>query len=180
MDRQITYKWRWLAGGLVSVFLVLFVFVVLPYASVVYEKAVLLGAQQEQISFMSNWQQRLARLEDRQQSLNEGMKAMVINLAEQEEFSKVVETFFSHSQQSGVTIVQIQPVTEDQNPPYMTRRLRLELQGGYHGIARFINKLEQGNYLVTTESVSLRAGAGTGEQLSGELELQVTLLGGTP
>lgn len=180
MARQMKYKWRWVARLLLAVFLTVFVFGLLPYASVVFEKATLLSEQREQISFMSNWQERLASLEDRQQSLNEGMEAMVINLAEREEFSKVVETFFSYSEESGVAIARIQPVTEKENPPYITRGLRLELAGSYHGIARFINKLEQGSYLVTTESVSLNAGSGAGEQLSGELELQVTLLGGTP
>ncbi|MAO63608.1 MAG: hypothetical protein CL666_01275 [Balneola sp.] len=180
MIRSIEHIWRWLAGIITVVFLVLFGFVLLPYASVVYEKAMLLSEQKEQISFMSNWQERLSNLEARQERLNTDIQSMVINLAGQEEFSKVVETFFKYSNTSVINIKRIQPVAESETEEFVTRQLRLELEGNYHGIARFVNKLEQGSYLVTTKAITLKAGSTTSsELLLGSLELEVTLMGDT-
>ncbi|WP_020404508.1 type 4a pilus biogenesis protein PilO [Gracilimonas tropica] len=177
MVQNIKYRWRWLAGILAGVFLVLFGFVLLPYASVVYKKATLLGEQKEQISFMSNWQERLAILEERQNRLDTGMQQMVINLAKQEEFSKVIETFFEYAESSVIDIKRIQPVSESVGDEYMTRQLRLKVEGNYHGIARFVNKLEQGSYLVTTKTIALETNSESNELISGAVELEVTLLG---
>ena len=178
MTDQIEHFWKWFAGIIMALFLLVFGFVLLPYASVVYEKAMLLGEQREQIAFMSNWQERLTRLDNRQEALNESMGAMTLNLAEQEEFSDVIKTFFDDAQSSYVTIARIQPLEETETQKYMKRELRLEVNGGYHGIAQFINSLEQGTYLVTTNSVSLSVNAEEQNLLTGIIDIEVTLMGG--
>lgn len=176
MENLANHIWRLVGAGLLLLFLTVFFFFLLPYASVVYEKFNLLNEQQEQISFMGNWQERLAMLENRHEELQTGLESMVINLAEEEEFSKVVENLFDYSQSSGISIKRIQPISENEQQEYIVRQIQTDLEGDYHNIAGFINKLEQGSYLVVTKSVDMRKQDGTEDQLTASLVLEITLL----
>ena len=176
MENFTNHIWRFGAAGLLLLFLTVFCFFLLPYASVVYEKFTLLNEQQEKISFMGNWQERLVILENRHEELQTGMESMVINLAEEEEFSKVVENLFEYSESSGIRIKRIQPISEKEQQEYIVRQIQLNLEGGYHSIARFINKLEQGSFLMVTKSVEMKQLNGSENQLATSLALEVTLL----
>jgi Tfp pilus assembly protein PilO len=176
MENLANHIWRVVVTGLLLLFLTVFFFILLPYVSVVYEKFTLLNEQQEQISFMGNWQERVVKLENRHEELQTGMESMLINLAEEEEFSKVVENLFEYSESSGISIKRIQPISENEQQEFIVRQIQLDLEGGYHSIAGFINKLEQGSFLMVTKSVEMNQINVSEDQLATSLALEVTLL----
>lgn len=178
MENLSEYRWKLVGGGVLLTFIAVLYFFILPYATLVYEKMITLNDQKEQISFMANWQERLASLEEKQAELQDGMESMVINLAGEKEFSKIVEKIFEYAQSSYVDVRRIEPGIKNEQQEYIIRPVRLEIQGGYHSIARFINNVEQGDYLIVITSVSMtkETGSGSSDILNAVLSLEITLL----
>ena len=168
--------WKILAGLALSVFLSVVSLLLLPYVVNVYEKYSVLKSQNEQIEYMGNWREQLTDIESKQKQLKEGIDKMYVSLSEEGEFSTVIKQVFDEANSSYVSINKIQPVSEENDGLYQKKTGLLEVQGSYHSLARFINKLEQSGLMIEVQDLEFSGSEKPPGILEGTVNIEITLL----
>lgn len=155
MKTTHVYSWKIISGFLFLLFIGMLVFGLLPFVVDVYEKQKVLSFQNEQIELMGNWKTQLSELEDKQKILEDRLSKMVVELVEEDEFSRIVEQLFSEARTSFVSIKRIQPGSGDINGEYQSREISVEVSGSYHSIARFVNRVEQNGFMIEVRNLDI-------------------------
>ncbi|MEO1023307.1 MAG: type 4a pilus biogenesis protein PilO [Bacteroidota bacterium] len=171
-----TLSGKWIAAGECILFLVLGIGIVLPYGAQLLEKYQLNKLQAEQIQFMSNWRERLDTLEVTNTRYEEGIRQMVVQIPARQDFSRVIEELFSVSKTHDIKINAIVPQPVVVEHDFLKKPVQLAISGSYFDVATFINKLEQGEFLIHVVEVELEADERT-RILKGELVLHVLMKG---
>lgn len=178
MESKNLYTWKIVAGTSLAGFLGITIFALLPHLVEVYEKYSVLSTQNEQIEVMGNWKEQLSDLEEKQSILDEGISKMYVDLAYENEFSKIVEQTLSDAKESVVSIAVIQPTGETIEDAYNRKRVSLEFSGSYHSVARFVNRLEQNGLVIEVQDLSVQKEQNLDTRLNGSLNLEITMLRG--
>lgn len=175
MSTPHVHSWKAVSGFLVVIFLCGLLFGLLPFVVDVYEKQKVLSSQNEQIELMGNWRTQLSELEENQGVLENRLSQMVVELIEEDEFSKIVEQLFSEARSSFVSIKRIQPGGAEANGEYQSKEISLEVSGSYHSIARFVNQVEQNGLMIEIRNLDIEK-PGQGNTLNGTINLEITML----
>ena len=170
--------WKLSAALAIVSFLGGLIFLFLPYSASVYEKYSVLSSQKEQIQMMSNWQDQLADIEQKQQLINDGIQEMVVDIANENELSKIIEQFYSIAGQTIVSVSKIQPLDIKRENGYLIRNMQVDAAGSYHSLARFVNQLERSGMLVEIQSIDLEPNDDNSTVLETSLLLEITLTAG--
>lgn len=169
------HSWKVASCFLVVVFIFALLSGLLPFVVDVYEKQKVLTSQNEQIELMGNWKTQLSELEEKQAVLENRLSQMVVELVEEDEFSKIVEGLFSEAKSSFVSIKRIQPGGNETNDEYQSKEVSLEVTGSYHSIARFINQVEQNGLMIEIRNLDIEK-PDQGNTLYGTVNLEITML----
>lgn len=176
MESKNLHTWKIVAGISLLGFFAITIFVLLPHLVEVYEKYSVLSTQNEQIQAMGNWKDQLKDLEGKQGVLDEGINIMYVDLAYENEFSKIVEQTLSDAKEAVVSIAMIQPTGETIEEAYNRKKVRLEFSGSYHSIAQFVNRLEQNGLVIEVQDLSVQKDGLIETRLNGSLNLEITML----
>lgn len=173
------YIQMWKAGSAVVLIgcIALIVYVVLPYVTGTLEKYQVYNSQKESLELVGDWSAQLERLEEKQVVLDESLNSMYIGLPKEQEFSTVIASLFSQARTSNVNIVKIEPSESQSLEGEMKKEFSLELQAEYHQLARFINRVEQGDYLINLQQMSIESNPQTGSVLEGRVIFELTMQG---
>jgi len=148
-------KWNWFAACIVTFFLMIFIFVLLPYASFIYEKYTLMQDQQERIKLASTSEASLEILSEQKEKIEKIIGKVYVNLPGQGEFSKVADQILQNAKKNTVIVEKMIPGEQVIKDKYVAHPIELELTGSYHQTAKFINALEQGDFMIKIQSVKL-------------------------
>lgn len=171
-----THIFKLLSTLLVVTFLGTLVFGLLPFVVNVYEKQKALTSQNDQIEFMGNWKEQLVELDSTQTILDGRIKTVYTELVSEGEFSTIIERLFEEAQSTSSSIKRIQPTGSVSNGEYVEKKITLDVNGSYHSIARFINKIEQSGIMIEVESFSIKESDSNPSILDGVVTIQVTVL----
>jgi Tfp pilus assembly protein PilO len=168
------HTWKVTSGLIVLLFIAVVLLILLPFVVHVYEKQKALSYQNEQIEFMGNWKEQLTELGRKQELLDERLRQMVVELAEEGEFSTIVEQLFLEARSAVLSIKKIQPIAEKESGEYTSKIVSLEVEGSYHSIARFINRVEQSGLMIEVHHFDIeQSDANT---LNGSITLEITMV----
>ncbi|MFV1883197.1 MAG: type 4a pilus biogenesis protein PilO [Balneola sp.] len=176
MSTGNVHIWKMVSALLVVLFLAATLFGLLPFVVTVFEKQQVLSSQNEQIELMGNWKVQLIDLEEKQEELEDRFSEMVVRLIDKDEFSTIIEQLFIEAGLSSVSIRRVQPGENKINQDYQSKEISLEILGLYHGIARFVNKVEQNGLMIEVKSLEINT-VDQSENLEGIIQLAVTLRG---
>ena len=176
MSTGNVHIWKMVSALLVVLFLAVTLFGLLPFVVTVFEKQQVLSSQNEQIELMGNWKVQLIDLEEKQEELEDRFSEMVVRLIDKDEFSTIIEQLFIEAGLSSVSIRRVQPGENKINQDYQSKEISLEILGSYHGIARFVNKVEQNGLMIEVKSLEINT-MDQSENLEGIILLEVTLRG---
>lgn len=166
-------KWKWLGLGVFVVFLGVFVFAVLPYASFTYEKYSLWQSQDNRIELATNSDARLQRLKEQKEILSERLGEMYVGLPKNNELSEVVDLIYREASKANIQIERMEPEEEGTVGTYASKSFRVSIKGQYHDVGRFVNAIEKGAYLIRMKEVALVQKDNT---LTGDLLIEPILL----
>lgn len=176
MNKRNVHIWKMCSGITVILFLILVIIGLLPYVVNVYEKQKALSGQKEQVEFMGDWKNQMEDLETKQRVLDERLGQMVVDLANDNEFSSIVEQLFEEARSTQVAIQRIKPTNDAIDGTYHSKEISLEITGGYHSIARFINQVEQHGLMIEVMNFDIEQSTSNEAQLIGTILLQITML----
>ena len=161
-------------------FVLVVIFVALPYLTTNYEMYQVWTGHKESIVYQGDWKSELADLEAKETKIEGALNTLYIGMPVQHELSKVVDELFKKANSNSVRVAKILPVEDEYENGYLQKHFELEISGRYHRIARFINALEQGKYLILVESLHLSEAKDQAGSLNGKLTLKITMIEHSP
>lgn len=164
---------RWVMTAVVStgVLIVLVWWVLLPRLSSAYRSFQDWQRQRERIQSAAEWESQLARLEDEKQRLQRRLDSLFVSLPEGDRMSVVLDVVQKHAERGGIELRQVRPRAKVTFDTYEELPLDVVLTGRYHSIARFVDRIEQSQYLMKVDEVALRSE----DMLSDTLQVQIRL-----
>lgn len=168
-------KWKIITVTVLVVFICVTVFILLPYGIRIVDKYALYNNQKAQISLIGNWQDRLFQYESTQAQVQSDIESMIMLLASEKESSLVIEDILSYARGSMVNIHKFQPIIENTDVNHIKRSLRLQITGEYNNTATFINKLEQGKYMIIIKKY-IGERTQYEKELASYIDIEITLL----
>lgn len=100
---------------------------------------------------------RLPELEREGAGLEQRLRALRRVFPRASEAAIVLREMQTLATQSALTVVAFTPLPAGSRPPYVTRRVRLELTGSFHELTAFIEAVASSPRLVTLTELSVRA-----------------------
>ncbi|WP_299535353.1 type 4a pilus biogenesis protein PilO [Ulvibacterium sp.] len=176
-NQQSIQIWKISSAAVLVGCIALVVYVVLPYISNTLEKYQIYSSQKESLELVGDWSEQLEGLEEKQKVLDESLTSMYIGLPKEQEFSTVIASLFSKARTSNVNIVKIEPSESQPHQGQLKKKFSLELQSEYHQLARFINRVEQGDYLINLQQMSISSNPQSGTVLESRVEFELTMQG---
>lgn len=174
-NEQNKYTWRLISGGVLLSCILLILVVVLPYVSSTLEKYQVYSSQKESLQLVGDWSEQLEQLNKKQIVLNESMESMYIGLPKEQEFSSVVASLFSIAQSSNISISKIKPSESVLVGNQLRKEFSLDIQAEYHNLARFINRIEQSDYLINLQEMRVENATENSPLLETEVSFEITM-----
>lgn len=179
MNEKINiYSWRVASVAVFIICLLLIIYVILPYVALTLEKYQVYSIQKESLELVGDWSDQLEELNEKQQMLNESMQTIYIGLPKEQKFSSVVSSLFTTAKSSNVSINRIEPSESISIGNQLKKEFSLELQSEYHNLARFINRIEQGEYLISLQRMSIESNPDMGLMLESTITFELTMQSG--
>ena len=168
-------KWRWIATGIVLLFVSVLVFVVLPYASFVYEKHALQQSQLTRIELATNSDERLNKLAENKKELNALVNQISVGLPENNELREVIDLVYKEAKRLDIRIDKMEPLEDGDIDTYVAKAFLVHISGTYHNVGKFVNAIEQGAFLIRMKEVALEKAS---DGLTGQITIEPILLKG--
>ncbi len=102
-----------------------------------------------------NWSEQLDSLNQKKQNILDQMGLLRTGLVSSTEIPNVLEYIFSVSKNSDIKVKKIEPISEELSDGYLSKKIKFELSGSYQNIGMFVNKIEQGPYLIFVRNFDL-------------------------
>ncbi|OAN61003.1 hypothetical protein A8B79_05875 [Balneola sp. EhC07] len=172
------YLWRVASIAVFTTCILLIIYVVLPYVALTLEKYQVYSIQKESLELVGDWGDQLEELNEKQHVLNASMQTIYVGLPKEQEFSSVVSSLFTTAKSSNVSISKIEPSESISIGNQLKKEFSLELRSEYHNLARFINRVEQGDYLINLQRMSIESNPAMGSMLESTITFELTMQNG--
>jgi type IV pilus assembly protein PilO len=169
-------KWRLAAAGCCLLMVYLFWGYLLPQFNQTIQLYSDLQDQKAKIASVKNWRTRLNRLNDQQQKFKDYLSKIFLNLPKNDQMSTIVNQVFKQAKSGSVKITQMKPEEQLQYDTYLEIPISLQVQGSYHEIGRFVNRIEHSGYLMKVGSVKITSGDQVNARLNARLAVRVIIL----
>ena len=179
MNRNISI-WKIASAAALAVFILALILVALPYIAINYEMHQVWIGHKESIAYQGDWKQEFSDLEAKEMKIKEALNTLYVGMPLQHELSKVIDELFKKANSNNIRVAKIQPVEDEYENGYLKKHFELEISGRYHSIARYINALEQGKYLILVESFNISKAKDQAGFLNGKLVLEITMIEHSP
>lgn len=179
MNRKISI-WKVTSLVVLVVFILGTTFMVLPYIATNYEMHQVWIGHKESIAYQGDWKQEFSDLEAKETKIKQALNTLYVGMPLQHELSKVIDELFKKANSNNIRVAKILPVEDEYENGYLRKHFELEISGRYHSIARYINALEQGRYLILVESFNLSKAKDQAGLLDGKLVLEITMIEQSP
>lgn len=169
---------RWKAAGLGIVLFVIFLGwgYIIPEIRETYQLYSSLQEQKAEIASVQNWQSRLNSLNQQQEKLEDYLSRMFLNLPENDQMSTIVDQVFKEAESGNVKITQMRPAESIEHDSYLEIPVFLQVQGSYHEIGQFVNRVERSKYLMKVEQVDIQSEDEQNSLLHSQIALKVIIL----
>lgn len=135
-----------------------------------------LKQKKEQVASVQNWESRLTYLQSQQDKLNKYLSRILHTLPENEEMSTIIDHIFSQAQETNVKIMQMKPGTSINEDSHSEIPISITVNGGYHALGMFVNKIESSEYLIEVRQLKVESPGSLSKQLKAKIMLNVILL----
>jgi len=158
--RQIAADLRqrpWIGGGLAAWVLaaLLILWVVVPRGTQAWGTYADWTHRTEQVERAADAGQRIQAIERETKRLGSGLDSLYVRVPRGDKISVVLDSMQTFAVQSGVTLYSIRPEPMRSGNVYAERPLALRLRGGFHPIARFVDRVERMAYLVSVDRLEI-------------------------
>ncbi len=158
--RQIAADLRqrpWIGGGLAAWVLaaVLILWVVVPRGTQAWDSYADWTRRTQQVERAAASGQRIQAIERETKRLSSGLDSLYVRVPRGDKISIVLDSMQTFAVQSGVTLYSIRPEPMRTGNVYAERPLTLRLRGGFHPIARFVDRVERMAYLVAVDRLEI-------------------------
>ena len=131
---------------------------------------------ENRIAQVDNWQVQYAAIKERKMNYQEQLDEIYLHIPESDRISRIVEMIYGVARSEGIRIHRIQPGEYSLENQFLRIPLLIKTMGHYHGLGRFINGLEQSNYIVETEQAMLQRESLHKSNISAELLLNIYVI----
>lgn len=176
---ELFVKYRWKATGLAVVLISggIFLYLIVPDLQEVFSRYSYGNELQKQIDSASDWENKLADYGRQTEQLNRFYSKMFVGIPQNDQMSVIVGMVYDTGRQAGVKILRMHPSERIQNQNYTVVPVKVMFEGSFHEIGRFVNLLEEKNYLVKLTKLRIRApGNLNSDQLMADLEMRVMVV----
>jgi Tfp pilus assembly protein PilO len=112
-------------------------------------------AQVKQLDESAQWEQKLRRVTRKSRRLKMRLDSLYVRVPQGDRISVVLDSLQTNAQRSEVTITAIRPQPVVASPTYEKLPLKLTVHGGFHAVARFVDRIERMAYLVVVDRLVL-------------------------
>jgi len=134
---------------------ILLVWVVVPRLSTTATRIYEWRAQVEQLDESARWEHKLQRVTRDSRRLKTRLDSLYVRVPQGDRISVVLDSLQTNAERSEVTITAIRPQPVVPSPTYEKLPLKLIVHGGFHAVARFVDRIERMAYLVVVDRLSL-------------------------
>lgn len=173
MENLQEYRWKLIAGGMVVLVMMLFLFIVWPLITGGIQNLKQADSLQSRIDRGANWEITTKKIEDERQEIESFFSRVASDTPGSRNMSNTLEKFFEIAGESAVSIQQISPSESIYQETYREIPIEIRFSGSYHNIAHMINKLEHLGYWLKPEYVRIRSGQDNFTVLDGEILVSV-------
>ena len=144
----------------VAVILTLFMcvswFAVLPYIVNTFEKNQIRKELTERINLLSNWEERYYLLTEQNQNLIEAIKKTESSALFSNQNHLITKKIYDAAQDFSINIKKLEPSNVIHTTNKSEQEIAINLEGEYHSIAQFIQILEKSDYNIAIKSFDLQ------------------------
>lgn len=147
--------WKFVTGGIILLAFIIIIVFILPYTDSTLEKQRSLSIQKGNIDLIVNWKERLEEQVEKKGLLESYLSKANTGLVSVESFPDAIEEVFSRAEENNILLEKINPKEGSTNSKYEVKPMIFEFSGEYHDIAKFLNSLENGQYLMAVHQFQL-------------------------
>jgi len=174
-------RWKAAAAAVVLLALYLFVNVLVPVMQQSRETFYHVQQQEQKIEMAANWKEKQKEYNRQEQKLSKLYSRLFVHIPENDQMSAIINLLIEEARKAEVAIRRVEPLDHIEKKAYTLVPIELNVEGGFHRILRFMNGLEQANYLVRLTRLSMEAPGEYGNGvLSVRLRLNVTVIQNEP
>ena len=162
-------------GGILSFFLGMSWFLVLPYVVNTFEKNQVRNELTERIHLLSDWEDRYYLLTEQNQKLFEAIQKIESNALNPNLNHLITEKIYDAAQDLKINIKRLVPNNLVYTSDISTQEIEIDLEGKYNSIARFIQELEKSDYNIAIKTFNLR-NQNNSTQIETSLVIMITYL----
>lgn len=148
-------RWLSIALGSVAFGLLVFGWVVVPRAHDAVAAVEAWQAKKARIAAAAQWKQRLRALEREQSAYRSQLDSLYVHVPRGDRISAVLDALQTRAEQSGVTLYAVRPGAPEAMETYEKLPLNVDVRGGFHPVARFVDRVERMAYLVVVDRLSI-------------------------
>lgn len=143
-------------GGILSAFMCVSWFLVLPYVVNTFEKNQIRKELTERIHLLSDWQERYYSLTEQNRKLVEAIQKTESNALHSNQNHLITKKIYDTAQDLMINIKRLEPNNVVNISDKNMQEIEISLEGNYHSIAQFIQVLEKSDYNIAIKSFDLR------------------------
>lgn len=167
------HRWHVLTVFVLSAGGLLLVSDVIPRYVSAYELARDWQRQRAKLAEVAAWQTQKADIEAERDHLEARFNGLYVSLPRSDQMSAILQRWQQSADETGVVLRQVRPAERVSHPGYHELPFRIELNGPFHGIGRFVDALERSRYVMKVSSLALEREKETVDLLLAELSLSV-------
>ncbi|MCA9733964.1 MAG: type 4a pilus biogenesis protein PilO [Deferribacteres bacterium] len=171
--KQIIESYRWRVYGVAFFILIIFAIVdyVVPASQSVYEMYDEIEKGRVQIANVEDWQTQKVILLKHIKNLRSEVDTIMFNQSQERHVSDIVGLFDKYAREEKLKITSIKPESMVDIKHAFELPMRVNLKGGYHGISRFINHLEETGLIIKVKGVQIYSDKLMAKNIEAELNL---------
>ena len=170
------HRWMALAAAMAVLSLYVLLGELVPQVSNTYGLYRTWRHEQAQIASVANWEVEQIQLSAEKRLLQHRFAALYVSLPRSDHMSILLQVLQESADAEQIDLEQIRPAERTSFAGYDELPFQVELQGGFHAVAAFINRIEQSSYVIKVKGLQVRRASAKSAMLVADLALSVIVL----
>ncbi|MEX2345039.1 MAG: type 4a pilus biogenesis protein PilO [Balneolaceae bacterium] len=176
MEQILHNKWRLTGMGYIILSIYFLTGYIIPECKNTLQIYQNRQEQEEKIASVSNWENQLNQLNNQQKELEHFFSKIYVSLPDDDQMSAIINQIFNEAGAAHIQLNQMRPAEQTEFESHIQIPVAITLMGTYHEIGRFVNAIEQSDYLMKVDEIEIRAEQETGTPLAGQILIKVIIL----